>query len=379
MAQPTPYDRQTSFAQFSAQFPNKQQNGGSLDAEFVAIKVSLDETQANLKRIQADDGSLARNSVGRAQLDSSLTVGFKSPTTWQPSTVYTANYDTVFNGGKFYVALVDHTSGASFDATKWDMIADLSVAAALDDGSVTDAKLADSAVLTQKIADLAITTPKLATGAVTNNKVATGTLTADRATGTAWRDLVIPAGTVFSFTGSAANVPAGFVLAGGTYLRADYPALWALAAAEIAAGGNSWYGVGDGSTTFTIANPAGQALVGVDVGGSVIPGGVSLGAAAGSATKTLITDNLPPYTPSGSVASSFSGSVSYSRYTTQTQIGADFRSFTPSPGDTSLGTGGWTVSGTVTSTFTGSPQGGTSTPLNVVPPVRGVNFIVKAH
>ncbi|OSI67050.1 hypothetical protein BSZ21_18595 [Bradyrhizobium canariense] len=48
----TPYNRQNSFALFSAENPTKQQSGASLDAEFNAVKISLDDTQQNLAKIQ---------------------------------------------------------------------------------------------------------------------------------------------------------------------------------------------------------------------------------------------------------------------------------------------------------------------------------------
>ena len=68
MAAPTPYDRATSFRLFSAQNPTQQQSGTSLDQEFDAIKVAMDETQGNLALIQNADGRLANASVGRVQL-----------------------------------------------------------------------------------------------------------------------------------------------------------------------------------------------------------------------------------------------------------------------------------------------------------------------
>ena len=116
MARPTPFTRQTSFTQFSSNFPSKQQNGASLDAEFNAAKVALDETQSNLALIQDDDGRLARGSVGRAQFDSSIILGFDSPTPWAVDTQYTAFLSTVWYGGKFYTATEDHTSSDTFAA-----------------------------------------------------------------------------------------------------------------------------------------------------------------------------------------------------------------------------------------------------------------------
>jgi hypothetical protein len=171
MPQPTPYDRQHSFANFSANNPVQPHNGTSIDQEFNAVKIAMDETQANLALIQDDDGALRRASVGQAQLDSSITLGFSDPRPWAADTDYTENVSTVWYQSKFYQATETHTSGVTFDDTKWFEIADLSVSAALDDGAVTEAKLANSAVTTNKIQSLAVTTAKIAADAVTEAKL----------------------------------------------------------------------------------------------------------------------------------------------------------------------------------------------------------------
>ncbi len=180
MAQPTPYDRQNSFALFSAENPGEPHSGTTLDTEFNAVKVALDETQSNLALIQDDDGRLARASVGRDQLDSSITIGFASPTPWAADTLYTADIDTVFHEAIFYTCIETHTSSASFDPSKWFLIADLSAAAALPDGGVTEAKLADGAVTASKIAANAVGTSKIPTGAVTTPKLADQAVSTDK-------------------------------------------------------------------------------------------------------------------------------------------------------------------------------------------------------
>lgn len=180
MARPTTYDRQNSFRLYSAQYPDEPHNGTYLDTEFDAVKLALDETQDNLALIQGADGRLAAASVGRAQLDSSITIGFESPTPWATGTSYLANISTVFKDSKFYTCLVDHTSGVFADdlsAGDWLLVADLSIAAALDDGSVTTAKLADAAITTGKINDVAVTMAKIATSAVTTAKIADSNVT----------------------------------------------------------------------------------------------------------------------------------------------------------------------------------------------------------
>jgi len=180
MAAPTEYDRQTSFSQYSAQNPGEPHSGASLDQEFNAVKVSLDETQANLGLIQDDDGRLARGSVGRGQLDSSITIGFEAPSPWETGATYDAEISTVFKDAKFYLCLTDHTSGVfatDLAAEKWELIADLSVAAALEDGAVSTVKLADGAVTADKLASNSVATAKIVSSAVTTPKIADANVT----------------------------------------------------------------------------------------------------------------------------------------------------------------------------------------------------------
>lgn len=172
MAAPTQYNRTTSFALFTSENPGEPAPGNQFDAEFNAVKVALDETQANLALIQDDDGALKRGSVGRAQFDSSINLGFGPPSPWTPDTLYDADVDTVFHGQKFYIANEDHTSTDTFDESKWTELADFSATNLLDDGSVTTAKLADEAVTGAKMPDGVIVAAKLATSSVTNTKIA---------------------------------------------------------------------------------------------------------------------------------------------------------------------------------------------------------------
>lgn len=180
MAQPTPYDRQTSFALFTAENPGEPHSGVDLDAEFSAVKVSLDETQANLALIQRDDGALANGSVGRAQLDSSITLGVAPPELWATGTTYDADASVVFHDLVLYLCMVEHTSGTfstDLAAGYWQVLADFSATAAIEDGSITTAKLDDEAVTVEKLAGNAVTTTKISTNAVTTPKIADGNVT----------------------------------------------------------------------------------------------------------------------------------------------------------------------------------------------------------
>jgi hypothetical protein len=191
MPQPTPYDRQASFTLLASQNPSTPYTGADLDAEFNAVKVTLDELLARLPSIQRDDGDLANASVGPDQLAPALTLGFNPPTAWAEATEYSV-FDSVFFEGAFYTAAVAHTSAVDFitdfDAGYWNLVASFA-SVVIEDGSVTTAKLANlavnsaklnsSAVTTTKIADASVTANKLAALAVTQAKVASGAVVSD--------------------------------------------------------------------------------------------------------------------------------------------------------------------------------------------------------
>jgi hypothetical protein len=65
---PEPYNRQHPFGAASSNNPSNPIQGTDLDAEFNAVEVALDETQARLAEIQRDDGKLKNQSVGMDQL-----------------------------------------------------------------------------------------------------------------------------------------------------------------------------------------------------------------------------------------------------------------------------------------------------------------------
>jgi hypothetical protein len=65
---PVPYNRQHIFGPDSSNDPGHPVQGYNLDAEYNAVEIALDETQARLAEIQRDDGQLANDSVGSDQL-----------------------------------------------------------------------------------------------------------------------------------------------------------------------------------------------------------------------------------------------------------------------------------------------------------------------
>lgn len=130
MAQPSPYNRQFSFTNFSSAFPSTPLPGQSVDGELNAVQQTLAQVLANLALIQRDDGAIANGSIGTAQLSSAITVGFTVPTVWQTGVAYITNpASTVFHGAAFYSCRVAHTAGTfatDLAAGKWLLILDLS-------------------------------------------------------------------------------------------------------------------------------------------------------------------------------------------------------------------------------------------------------------
>lgn len=149
------------------------------------------------------------------------------------------------------------------------------------------------------------------------------------------------------------------------------------------------WGNGNGATTFNVPDYRDVALMGrPNMGGTdrglitstyfgTTPG--ALGALGGSQSKTLITGNLPAYTPSGTVAITDPGHTHDVKYTGSLyQGGGNVGVFSISSGGAATGAGA-AVSNTtgITAAFTGSAQGGTSTAFSIIQPSVTVNYIVK--
>lgn len=139
------------------------------------------------------------------------------------------------------------------------------------------------------------------------------------------------------------------------------------------------YGSCDGVTTFGVPDMRGRVPVGLDnlngvaagrvTGTSAVPNGNTAGFTAGTQTTTLTTGNLPAYTPTGSVASSFVGVVA-SNYQ-GVASGGSFSAISNTSG------GSAAVNGVVTSSFSGNSQGGTSAPFIIMQPSLGVYYILR--
>jgi hypothetical protein len=126
MSQPPTYVRQANFVAEQAANPTGKTPGVSLDAEYNAVKATLDEVNANLALIQRDDGVLANSSVGVAQLTPDIVMGVPISTPWQTAKAYVLN-DVVWQSNVLYVCIIAHTSGVfatDLAALRWQSYID---------------------------------------------------------------------------------------------------------------------------------------------------------------------------------------------------------------------------------------------------------------
>jgi microcystin-dependent protein len=138
------------------------------------------------------------------------------------------------------------------------------------------------------------------------------------------------------------------------------------------------YGTGDGSTTFNLPDKTGRVSAMKETAATRLTstyfGGNStvLGSVGGAEKETLITANLPPYTPVGSITN---GAI------TIIPPGGSGAFLSTGGGSANVG-GGSGSGGSATATqaasiFTGTPQGGTSTPVVTVQPTIVCNYIIR--
>jgi len=131
MAQPTPYTRQFDFSDFQTVNPARPLPGSELDAELDRVKLTSDQTLANLAKIQRDDGRLNNQSVTPESLSAAtlalIAQGEYNPRGfWAAATAYAVGDLVEFNAATF-LALVAHTSDTQFTtdqtAGRWLLIA----------------------------------------------------------------------------------------------------------------------------------------------------------------------------------------------------------------------------------------------------------------
>lgn len=131
------------------------------------------------------------------------------------------------------------------------------------------------------------------------------------------------------------------------------------------------YGIGDGSTTFNLPDKTGRVSAMKEASATrltstyFVGDSTAMGAVGGGESKTLVTGNLPAYTPAGTISTA-----------TGTSSGAG-SGFSVSGGGTTLLTSGTSALAINPQTFTGSAQGGTSTPFRTVQPTIVCNYIIR--
>lgn len=185
----------------------------------------------------------------------------------------------------------------------------------------------------------------------------------------------VPLGTILDYVGTTAP-NSNFVLSYGQCIsRTTYASFFSLV--------STLYGVCDGTTTFGVPDFRGTISAGKDNMGGSTRGlitnagascvGTTLGVQCGAQNVTLGTGNLPPYTPAGT--------NSTSAVTISGQGGGVVK--TPGATLTGIGVGAGNfelvvLTGTAAAQgFTGQAQGGTSDPVNKLPPLQVVNKIIR--
>ncbi|WP_245333678.1 phage tail protein [Bradyrhizobium guangdongense] len=181
----------------------------------------------------------------------------------------------------------------------------------------------------------------------------------------------IPLGAGMDYWGATTPSSAFAFPIGQAISRITYDRLFALI--------GTTYGSGDGSTTFNLPDKTER----VSVMRSSSPSRLTasyfgsdssqLGAVGGSQSNTLVTDNLPPYQPEGSVAVA-SSNVPYRNANIPVGGGSnvtvvDQISFTGNSGTLSLGA--------PNASFLGEDQGGISAPFRTVQPTIVCNYILR--
>jgi hypothetical protein len=149
----------------------------------------------------------------------------------------------------------------------------------------------------------------------------------------------------------------------------------------VVSGGRTGNALNDYNANKTITLPdwRGRALAALDDMGNSAAGRLTatffgtsatvLGAGGGNQTNTLSVTNLPPITPAGTIVSVVNGGA-----------GALFLVQAPTGGPINIGgagSGGTEVVPTVASTFTGTPIGGASGPLAILPPMMLATIYIK--
>lgn len=165
-------------------------------------------------------------------------------------------------------------------------------------------------------------------------------------------------------------------------VQALFEYLWGADANLSVSGGRGASASADWSANKTIALPdlRGRVLAGLDDMGNTAAGRLTssffalpttLGATGGGQSQTLVTANLPPYTPAGTVAVA-AGAFWYNVLSVQVNVGSNVVSSI-----NTSGSGTAVTLGTQSAPFTGTAQGGTSNAFSVLSPMLVATYYLK--
>ena len=179
--------------------------------------------------------------------------------------------------------VVINDGGTMVQVALTDLLTYINAGMTLRDDVVTTASLGDAVVGTANIIDASITNDKIAAGAISASKISS--------------DVSFASGMVMPYAGSA-GAPTGWLLCYGQEVsRTTYADLYTAIGIT--------YGVGDGSTTFTLPDLRGRVVAGQDdMGGASANrltsalNGDTLGATGGAEDVTLTSaqSGLPAHT-----------------------------------------------------------------------------------
>lgn len=197
-----------------------------------------------------------------------------------------------------------------------------------------------------------------------------------------------PIGSVLPYAGSTVPAANWAFCNAQNISRSTYSALFAILGIT--------FGSGDGITTFTLPDLRGRVVAGVDGGFGRLTTNTmtsqSIGGTGGQEQSSLGTPNLPAYTPAGSVSGSASGAVNNGTITSMTvNVGSapgggasivtggfsSSATFTAGGNGFSMTQNASSFSGAISASFSGTPQGGSSSAFSNVQPTIELNYIIR--
>jgi len=135
MSQPRDYTRQFNFKDYQATTPADPLPGTQVDAELNAVKLTLDDLNTNIAKVQRDDGKLGNQAVHKDAFDPGAlalinVTGFTPQGDWTTGRSYAVGDIVDFNSGT-YLATAAHTSSSAFatdnTANRWILIANAAI------------------------------------------------------------------------------------------------------------------------------------------------------------------------------------------------------------------------------------------------------------